>query len=104
MIIAVPLKLKFASITSNAKIEYVESSDPEIRGKVRIKGAVAYLYLPKINDEGIDTHVGVQYSETNLDLQLDSPQKMKKLGLLKNDIDERNYTLEFANSCAQEFI
>ncbi|MCF5344049.1 hypothetical protein GIW12_28380, partial [Pseudomonas simiae] len=49
-------------------------------------------------------HVGVQYSETNLDLQLDSPQKMKKLGLLKNDIDERNYTLEFANSCAQEFI
>ncbi|MCF5349701.1 hypothetical protein GIW08_28505, partial [Pseudomonas simiae] len=53
---------------------------------------------------GIDTHVGVQYSETNLDLQLDSPQKMKKLGLLKNDIDERNYTLEFANSCAQEFI
>ena len=104
MIIAVPLKLKFASITSNAKIEYVESSDPEIRGKVRIKGAVAYLYLPKINDDGIDTHLGVQYSETNLDLQLDSPQKMKKLGLFKNGIDERNYTLEFATSCAHEFM
>ena len=104
MIIAAPLKLKFASITSNAKIEYVESSDPEIRGKVRIKGAVAYLYLPKINDDGIDTHLGVQYSETNLDLQLDSPQKMKKLGLFKNGIDERNYTLEFATSCAHEFM
>jgi len=104
MIIAIPLKLKFASITSNAKIEYVESSDPEIRGKVRIKGAVAYLYLPKINIDGIDTHVGVQYSETNLYLQLDSPQKMKKLGLFKNGIDEKNYTLEFATSCAQEFM
>ncbi|WLG29625.1 hypothetical protein [Pseudomonas lurida] len=104
MIIAAPLKQKFASITSNAKIEYVESSDPEIRGKVRIKGAVAYLYLPKINDDGIDTHVGVQYTETNLDLQLDSPHKMKKLGLFKNAFDENNYTLKFANTCANEFM
>jgi hypothetical protein len=104
MIIAAPLKQKFASITSNAKIEYVESSDPEIRGKVRIKGAVAYLYLPKINDDGIDTHVGVQYTETNLDLQLDSPHKMKKLGLFKNAFDENNYTLKFATTCAHEFM
>lgn len=104
MIIAAPLKLKFASITSNAKIEYVESSDPEIRGKVRIKGAVAYLYLPKINDYGLDTHVGVQYAETNLDVQLDSPYKMKKLGLFKNDFDEKKYTLKFASTCAHEFM
>ena len=104
MIIAAPLKLKFASITSNAKIEYVESSDPEIRGKVRIKGAVAYLYLPKINDVGMDTHVGAQYAETNLDVQLDSPYKMKKLGLFKNDIDEKKYTLKFASTCAHEFM
>ena len=104
MIIAAPLKQKFASITSNAKIEYVESSDPEIRGKVRIKGAVAYLYLPKINDYGLDTHVGVQYAETNLDVQLDSPYKMKKLGLFKNDFDEKKYTLKFASTCAHEFM
>ena len=104
MIIAAPLKLKFASITSNAKIEYVESSDPEIRGKVRIKGAVAYLHLPKINDDGMDTHVGVQYTETNLDLQLDSPHKMKKLGLFKNEIAEKKYTLKFASTCAHEFM
>ncbi|UEL22290.1 hypothetical protein K6106_20455 [Pseudomonas fluorescens] len=104
MIIAVPLKLKFASITSNAKIEYVESSDPEIRGKVRIKGAVAYLYLPKINDYGLDTHVGVEYAETNLDVQLDSPYKMKKLGLFKNSFDEKKYTLKFASTCANEFM
>lgn len=104
MIIAAPLKLKFASITSNAKIEYVESSDPEIRGKVRIKGAVAYLYLPKINDDGMDTHVGAQYAETNLDVQLDSPYKMKKLGLFKNDFEEKKYTLKFATTCAHEFM
>ena len=83
MIIGPPLKRKFASVTANSKIDNLETLSIEIKGRVRIKDAIAYLYLPKISELGIDTHKGVQFSETNLDVSIETPRKMSELGLLK---------------------
>lgn len=104
MIIGPPLKRKFASVTANSKIDNLETLSIEIKGRVRIKDAIAYLYLPKLSELGIDTHKGVQFSETNLDVSMETPSKMRELGLLKSDKDYEKYTALYAAACAAEFF
>lgn len=104
MIIEPPLKRKFASITANSKTENLETRSIEIKGRVRIKDAIAYLYLPKLTELGVDTHKGVQFSETNLDVAMETPSRMRELGLLKSVKSYEKYTALYAAACAAEFF
>lgn len=86
---------------TDAKPAKTSKGSPEIRGKKNLKGNAIYLVSPKFDlkkNDGIDLHLGREFAESNIPMDMIHPSTVEKTMIGKREITK--YRKEYATAKA----